>query len=659
MKRRGVSLIEILVIMAVIGVLLVCFAMRPTPTRSLEGSLAADMVAEELRALRREARRSQMPAALVVPRTAEGYATGYYCVRGYDTPRVVRSQAWTADFQHVFMIAGCWGSGPGFLPPAAGQSFDLASWPGITDWVIAFDPSGRVVSNLPNWLGNTCILFSTNAAVATRPVAGQTYPCLQAARHLSTVVVTPEGLVSVLDGAPDGAALATLDSDGGRPPNCMLPSPSGGPAGAAPTLSIQEVFPKRSPSLPPDIIASVQVGRYLRVAVEASDPDGGPLTVRWQAERLSGAADLGQFSNPDPVKMHYQNGAWRAVTEWTPPKDISPVAPEEFVLTCVVEDAEGHQAMERLGSSAGKVWALRDGLVLFDTQRFSGTGQRCIMTVNSDGSDLRQLTPTSVDIGYPRASPNGDAIIMCGWGGGLWAVNRDGSDLRQIVDTHLNGKSDTINACWNPDGSRIAFAVRNFVPLPGDNVVYEDIYIANADGTNIRQIAVDQQVQDSASSPLSWGYVGTTYDRDDLTKQYLLYSQSCALTGIDRVLRFPLDPAVPFGTNSLVTRPSGGSLSNGRLSDDARHFVARASGSLATYDIDPATGNLINEFLSSVSGYNPSFSFDNTRITYNVFTGGGCEVMVMDANGNNPRSVSNSGAFDMGGTWLVGGGLIE
>ena len=68
-----------------------------------------------------------------------------------------------------------------------------------------------------------------------------------------------------------------------------------------------------------------------------------------------------------------------------------------------------------------------------------------IFVVNPDGTGLQQLTPTSATVSYvhPTWSPDGTKIAFCcdqdkeqnGWNGDIYVMNADGSNVQQITNT--------------------------------------------------------------------------------------------------------------------------------------------------------------------------------------------------------------------------------
>ncbi|HKR00651.1 MAG TPA: DPP IV N-terminal domain-containing protein, partial [Pyrinomonadaceae bacterium] len=108
-------------------------------------------------------------------------------------------------------------------------------------------------------------------------------------------------------------------------------------------------------------------------------------------------------------------------------------------------------------------------------------GHPQIHIINLDGTDRRVLASLLTNDVEPQWSPDGTNLVFRSTSRG--ALAQSGIYL---VDVHgntrqlINPDPEANNPAWSPDGEKIAYVVRN-----GSNA---DIYVMNADGTNIRQL---------------------------------------------------------------------------------------------------------------------------------------------------------------------------
>jgi Tol biopolymer transport system component len=103
-----------------------------------------------------------------------------------------------------------------------------------------------------------------------------------------------------------------------------------------------------------------------------------------------------------------------------------------------------------------------------------------IYVMDADGSNVRQLTDDPANEFGPVWSPDGTQIVFNSDRNGnvqLFMISIDGSNLMQLTkDT-----SNSAYADWSGDGKRIVFESDR-------NTGYANIYVMNADGTNIIQL---------------------------------------------------------------------------------------------------------------------------------------------------------------------------
>lgn len=135
--------------------------------------------------------------------------------------------------------------------------------------------------------------------------------------------------------------------------------------------------------------------------------------------------------------------------------------------------------------------------IVFMTERNSTPDVMLVelYVMHADGSDPVRLTTTmGVDSAgvnsFPAWSPDGRHIAFIraldGAPAHVWTIDADGTNLHQL----FTGADVEQSVTWSPDGQRIAFArqaagARSF-----------DIYVANADGTDVRDVSNTSDVDE-------------------------------------------------------------------------------------------------------------------------------------------------------------------
>jgi len=117
-------------------------------------------------------------------------------------------------------------------------------------------------------------------------------------------------------------------------------------------------------------------------------------------------------------------------------------------------------------------------------------GEQALYVVRTDGTGLRQITPTGMDLRFNCGSwsPQGNEILFSarpapGVRYAIFAVHADGSGLRQIpIAACGSALVGCFEPVWSPDGTKIALTM--FVAQTGRS----DLYTVNADGTGLYQV---------------------------------------------------------------------------------------------------------------------------------------------------------------------------
>jgi Tol biopolymer transport system component len=133
-----------------------------------------------------------------------------------------------------------------------------------------------------------------------------------------------------------------------------------------------------------------------------------------------------------------------------------------------------------------------------------------IFVANADGSNVQQLTTSRTRDENPNWSPDGSQIAFCR-DGDIWVMQVSDDPVLQVSNlrplTSTPDRYENVPA-WSPDGTQIAFASilgGSNADDPNLDLTTMEIYVMNADGTNIRQLTDNNFVDDAPA----WSPDGT------------------------------------------------------------------------------------------------------------------------------------------------------
>jgi hypothetical protein len=107
-----------------------------------------------------------------------------------------------------------------------------------------------------------------------------------------------------------------------------------------------------------------------------------------------------------------------------------------------------------------------------------GTGDRIVHAEGAEGTFAvfsAKFSPDGTQILFDRGTDSGFDIFV---------MNVDGSDLRRLTTTGTD-----YDPHWSPDGTQIAFTRQEIVEVDGERRATSDIFVMNADGTDVRRLA--------------------------------------------------------------------------------------------------------------------------------------------------------------------------
>lgn len=564
--------------------------------QSATTSSLADRLAAELRQARSEAIRDNAPVAVVFP---DGdFSQGLYVLKGHQRGRHDRSVNWSSEVPGTGIFWGYWSldgaiteGNDNRAPRSAGQEdgFDASSWtmPYPSHAALIFTPSGACVSNgMVHFDGayHLVAVSGLEAGPAAVPSGGVpsalNYRIPTRMREPHTVSVSFRGDIHVRKGL--------YGNDG----TVALNEPTLGTPATLPTFAVTanndpvvvpadvEVLPVADPALlPPGVMTTVDVERYLTIRIAATDPDGDPLFVDWTATD-------GVFSGAGLSAMEWspERNQWEAAVEWRPP--TTAVDGQIFDLNCTVSDRKGGAVTIGGGVVAAlRVAAVDQGLIA-TSERYKST----IQVFNSDGSGVRDVDlPDTVCT--MCVTPDGERLLFSFWGGGpyhgdigslnldntnvrlikpgaslcepnvapsgrialtnggIWTMNGDGTGMSQVTNlgTDLMPK-------WSPDESRILFA----------RTSTGEVATIKPDGTGYNSL--------TAGADACWSPQG---DKIAFKRSNGIYTMDPDGSNVTHLV----NQSAGVGTGSLTYSPDGTKLAWIRLGSGAVYTCNSADGS--------------------------------------------------------------------------------
>ena len=253
-------------------------------------------------------------------------------------------------------------------------------------------------------------------------------------------------------------------------------------------------------------------------------------------------------------------------------------------------------------------WSADGRRLAFKTAQF---GSNQLAVINADGTGETLLTRTfRFSEGQPAWSPDGTKLLYrrtpenpLVQNADTWVLdvaNSATDPTQPVTQPVLLRTGDERYPSYSPDGTQIAFRGDLDLAEPSGD---EEIYVMNADGTNVRQLTSNG---DFDSAP-AWSPDGTK----------IAFEKAAAGTFVPGV------PAEP-----------------GKEAEEKDIYVMRADGTHVRRLTD-----------SPGLDEGPVWSPDATKIAFSSDRHGQQEIYVMDADGSNPRRLTDNPARDESPDW--------
>lgn len=468
---RGFSLAEIVVAVALMGLLAGLAVVRLQGAREGRCNEAAERVVEELKLARNKAVSSGEPVAFAIPHAA--HSPVFYLCEGRQNPKVTTQSNLSADHKGVELCPVYW-PGPTYLASSSlsldveVHGFDFSLWnpQNPKDYMLVFLPSGAVINNKVAFDGSYHFVVAKGVDAGSSTVQGVDSFLLSGANDPWTVTVTPLGQVTAERGLPgSGGGLENPAlSFGSSSPS--VPAP---PANTDPRDLIISVYPQPNANVAAmGVDATVREDGFLTLKAEATDDQADQLRCIWHCSDNDGA-----FSYDQEMEMEWngQTSRWEAVWEWYPPvPDLKGL----YILSCDVVDGQGG-SVSGLIPVSGRVKVTHDGRIAYSSNE---TGDWEVYTCNPDGTDIVNVTksPTSDDRDPVWTVDGGKLVYISDISGTpqVYVMDKDGKNRKQIS----TGPGQKSMPALSPRGTTVAWS------MFGAAFSHTELWMANLDGTD-------------------------------------------------------------------------------------------------------------------------------------------------------------------------------
>ena len=302
-----------------------------------------------------------------------------------------------------------------------------------------------------------------------------------------------------------------------------------------------------------------------------------------------------------------------------------------------VMDADGSNVKRltsNLADDVNAMWSPDGNRILFDSDR---DGNREIYVMDADGGNQIRLTRDNAVDTTATWSPDESLIAFASnrdtgppynpYNLDIYVMNADGSNVRRIVDD----PEYDVSPQWSPDGRKILF-------VTGRNGNF-DVYEMNADGTGQKNLTGDNDQADGAPS---WSRDGNNIAfsrRIDGQKQ--IFIMDAGGGNLKRVINDATNNELPWWS------PDGSQLV----------FQSDRDGNWEIYTVS-VDGELDQLTDNAADDLSPDWSPDGSRLAFSSNRNGKQHIYVMNVDGSALAQITNSQAEDTEPAWAPDGKQI-
>jgi Tol biopolymer transport system component/DNA-binding winged helix-turn-helix (wHTH) protein len=332
------------------------------------------------------------------------------------------------------------------------------------------------------------------------------------------------------------------------------------------------------------------------------------------------------------------NSAWDERPVWSPDgRKIAFSSNRDGKKKIYVMDADGSNVQRitnNLAEDVNPCWSPDGSKILFDSER---DGNREIYVMDADGNNQVRLTRNNAVDSTAAWSPDGSLIAFASnrdtgppynpYNLDIYVMNADGSNVRRIVDD----PEYDVSPQWSPDGRKILF-------ISGRSGNF-DVFEMNADGTGQKNLTADYDKADGAPVwSLDGNNIAFSRRVDGKSQIFIMDADG---TNLKRVTNNSANNEAPWWS------PDGSKLVF--LTDRDGNweiYVTSVDGEVTQLTDDPA------------DDLTPDWSPDGTKLAFSSNRNGKQHIYVMNADGSSPVQITRSAGEDIEPSWSTDGQRI-